>query len=1076
MKQFRCAVCGIYAQKSSGRNTHEDGQHGFIRHEADEKIKGVVRIRKAQLTQLFNVGTALVDVQRTANPLPASQADEFVTDDDLRKVVHADPQGVYCPNPNKNDVDKPERRELDEEQQRNEAVRSETLVERVRMTEMDEPRPDLVSALTAHLDEEASQSANGQQEGAELLAFNEEPLPAHQRADALEQLPAEQARSEQHEHDFAGTQLRRHRMMTNKLEGLRDLMKIALSRDQPKSKRAQLQLISEGLARLPLGESAGLRDEVNAAIKDAEREERVRRLDEEMSRAAALEPSEARAQLAAVRAQLAHLSAEGAAGLLLRIKQAEHVLTVEQEVGTERTHLLKDVRAAESLLAAPDAPIAQLRCSADSLRTAAPRLETIRRAFEQLEDNNEQTASKARVADQLAALDEQFRNTQQAVRDRMTDARRQQHAQLTFAVHAAQVVLAAPDVRPEQYAQHAKLLERAVPCEEEAEGGEEDGALIDLRRLVEVAAETRRTLGERANAWRELCRCRDLINDRHNAVRQLHENVQRAPLRSAVQVETDRDTLQTALANRVKPLNAEMEAMATLVARLEPLRVATSELRSVEINHKSLCDDYEELLTTLQCELDEERQLRGTTGRLREEVARLETAIADMSAAEVRSLRADRLPALVAQLDAVAERDRAANWRHVERQWPMDAAPDALRQRLQRVGEAAAEREALAVDEDAWAERRRQLDAQLTATHTYQEPVVLEQQLARHAAMLAAVAEWLRTSRLPKRCALIAQLDEEMSRTADRRHELVRLAAQQQSANEWLQRRRALDDALREVESRVAELTASQHEDSARIDDAVADVERMGVLLAVQTAWLENAPLPAGQRDAALQQLQLEGARLEQHEQDLTSARLRRHQELADKLATMRLLLEIALSVDQPESRRTQLRFICEELVQLPTEEAAGLRAEVEAAIGDAERAERVRRLDEDMNRAAAFEFFHGHFEPTRSTWDFHVDATNDELDRIFRFRHVQRDRSEQIKVDSANAMPYDGSQCTICLEDTPTRPVACAECRKNVGCFECVNKWCRRPGVAAPVLQTCPLCRCNWGTRPVLLEMTISV
>ncbi|KAI6230663.1 hypothetical protein M3Y99_01036700 [Aphelenchoides fujianensis] len=121
-----------------------------------------------------------------------------------------------------------------------------------------------------------------------------------------------------------------------------------------------------------------------------------------------------------------------------------------------------------------------------------------------------------------------------------------------------------------------------------------------------------------------------------------------------------------------------------------------------------------------------------------------------------------------------------------------------------------------------------------------------------------------------------------------------------------------------------------------------------------------------------------------------------------------------------------------------------------------------------------AFDFFDGHFEPI---WDFHVNTTDGGVDNFFRIHAVRRGRAsnEPITVDSANAMPYDGAQCTICLEETPTRPVACAECRKGVGCFECVDKWCRRSAFSAPVLQTCPLCRCDWGARPVLLEMTIS-
>ncbi|KAI6225475.1 hypothetical protein M3Y99_01335600 [Aphelenchoides fujianensis] len=108
-KPFRCAVCGIYAKKSSGRNVHEKTQHGFIRHKAEANTKAVVKIRKSQLAQLFNVGRKVAKVQRTADTPLASQADEYATKKDLQAIVHADPQGGTCPTAKKNGVQKLER-------------------------------------------------------------------------------------------------------------------------------------------------------------------------------------------------------------------------------------------------------------------------------------------------------------------------------------------------------------------------------------------------------------------------------------------------------------------------------------------------------------------------------------------------------------------------------------------------------------------------------------------------------------------------------------------------------------------------------------------------------------------------------------------------------------------------------------------------------------------------------------------------------------------------------------------------------------------------------------------------------
>ncbi|KAI6175175.1 hypothetical protein M3Y99_01987400 [Aphelenchoides fujianensis] len=157
-KQFRCAVCGIYAQKSSGRKTHEEGQHGFIRHATDEKIKGF------QLAELFNVGTKLVEVQKKAELSYDPQAGEFATDDELQAIIDVDPQGDGCPNPEKNEVRKTDLQKLDEQQLpeeaaerlgADEAAHAEVQVEGSKGMEMDEARADPL--LAAQLGDLAAQ-------------------------------------------------------------------------------------------------------------------------------------------------------------------------------------------------------------------------------------------------------------------------------------------------------------------------------------------------------------------------------------------------------------------------------------------------------------------------------------------------------------------------------------------------------------------------------------------------------------------------------------------------------------------------------------------------------------------------------------------------------------------------------------------------------------------------------------------------------------------------------------------------------------------------------------------------------
>ncbi|KAI6234210.1 hypothetical protein M3Y99_00828700 [Aphelenchoides fujianensis] len=79
------------------------------------------------------------------------------------------------------------------------------------------------------------------------------------------------------------------------------------------------------------------------------------------------------------------------------------------------------------------------------------------------------------------------------------------------------------------------------------------------------------------------------------------------------------------------------------------------------------------------------------------------------------------------------------------------------------------------------------------------------------------------------------------------------------------------------------------------------------------------------------------------------------------------------------------------------------------------------------------------------------------------------------LRLADDQTLPYDGSQCLVCLEETPTGPVACLECRKGIGCFVCLRKWCRSEKCAHR-LATCPLCRAVWdATNPMVIEQTIS-
>ncbi|KAI6191812.1 hypothetical protein M3Y97_00268400 [Aphelenchoides bicaudatus] len=69
--------------------------------------------------------------------------------------------------------------------------------------------------------------------------------------------------------------------------------------------------------------------------------------------------------------------------------------------------------------------------------------------------------------------------------------------------------------------------------------------------------------------------------------------------------------------------------------------------------------------------------------------------------------------------------------------------------------------------------------------------------------------------------------------------------------------------------------------------------------------------------------------------------------------------------------------------------------------------------------------------------------------------------------------IPYDGSPCSICLDDLPNNPVACQFCKNCIGCAKCLDDWSKARHLAS---NKCPLCRFNWdGPKPKIVAMIIS-
>ncbi|KAI6232880.1 hypothetical protein M3Y99_00974700 [Aphelenchoides fujianensis] len=86
----------------------------------------------------------------------------------------------------------------------------------------------------------------------------------------------------------------------------------------------------------------------------------------------------------------------------------------------------------------------------------------------------------------------------------------------------------------------------------------------------------------------------------------------------------------------------------------------------------------------------------------------------------------------------------------------------------------------------------------------------------------------------------------------------------------------------------------------------------------------------------------------------------------------------------------------------------------------------------------------------------------------------LHREPLQPLLLHPTDKLPYDGSSCVVCLEERPHKPVACRECRKGLGCFACLKRWCEDEA-GQQNRRSCPLCRGHWGAAPQVAEMTIS-
>jgi hypothetical protein len=196
------------------------------------------------------------------------------------------------------------------------------------------------------------------------------------------------------------------------------------------------------------------------------------------------------------------------------------------------------IHQAETLLQNPDASIAQLQRATELLTTAQPRLSELERQYDDLDpDDPAVQALRNKTAAQLAKLNELFTANQQSASDRIENIVARQHDLLAHLITEAQQSLANPKALPEDFTRHSDQLEHAIGNVQAVMYEAPADALLE--RILDLAANARKSLDEKSDLWRRFKALRDEIGDDQEQVQKWYDGVKGKGLRPVDGVQSE---------------------------------------------------------------------------------------------------------------------------------------------------------------------------------------------------------------------------------------------------------------------------------------------------------------------------------------------------------------------------------------------------------------------------------------------------------------------------------------------------------------------------------------------------------
>jgi hypothetical protein len=135
---------------------------------------------------------------------------------------------------------------------------------------------------------------------------------------------------------------------------------------------------------------------------------------------------------------------------------------------------------------------------------------------------------------------------------------------------------------------------------------------------------------------------------------------------------------------QLETIQPDLDILSSLAQQLQPLNIAESQLRFLEVAYDELKANHAELADLLKAEADDEQQIDLATNSLVDQLQKIQSELPDLDQNGIDRVRNEALPAMQKQLDEINIRHTSAQEQRkaIERKWPNEGTTSGAAQDL----------------------------------------------------------------------------------------------------------------------------------------------------------------------------------------------------------------------------------------------------------------------------------------------------------------------------------------------------------------------------------------------------------